>query len=195
MIADTLSMARAIDGPDAGNSLAKLAERHGLGVKGTEVVNALGKGRLDFTTEELARYGEYCINDVELTYALFKKLAVGFPPAEARLIARHAGAATGQEAEPLAVLQGLGLSTAGAATLLSHMTEEHFEAGQTVIRTGERSDSVRILIAGTADVCLPPEPGSPPFKLATFSPGTIFGEMALLTGAPRQVFATLKVGF
>jgi hypothetical protein len=43
-IADTLSMARALDGPDAGNSLAKLAERHGAGTKGDEVINALGKG-------------------------------------------------------------------------------------------------------------------------------------------------------
>jgi DNA polymerase I-like protein with 3'-5' exonuclease and polymerase domains len=85
-IADTLSMLRALDGPDAGNSLAKAAERYGLGVKGTEVVNALGKGRLDFTAEELARYGEYCINDVELTYELFKRLMAGFPLLELKLI-------------------------------------------------------------------------------------------------------------
>ena len=86
MIADTLSMARAIDGPDAGNSLAKLAERYGLGVKGDEVVNALGKGRLDFTPEELARYGDYCINDVELTYKLFAQMAQLMPKLEMRLI-------------------------------------------------------------------------------------------------------------
>ena len=49
-IADTLSMLRAIDGPDAGNSLAKAAERYGLGVKGDEVVNALGKGCLLYTS-------------------------------------------------------------------------------------------------------------------------------------------------
>lgn len=85
-IVDTLSMLRALDGPDAGNSLAKAAERYGLGVKGTEVVNAMGKGRLDFTAEELARYGEYCINDVELTYELFKRLMVGFPLLELKLI-------------------------------------------------------------------------------------------------------------
>ena len=85
-IADTLSMARALDGPDAGNSLAKLAERHGAGVKGDEVINALGKGRLDFTQEELARYAEYCINDTELTYKLFNKMAVGFPMVELKLI-------------------------------------------------------------------------------------------------------------
>lgn len=86
LIADTLSMARAIDGADAGNSLAKLAERYGLGVKGTEVVNALGKGRLDFTAEEMARYGDYCINDVELTYKLFQQMAPLMPKMEMRLI-------------------------------------------------------------------------------------------------------------
>lgn len=85
-IMDTLSMARAIDGPDAGNSLAKLAERHGLGVKGNEVINALGKRRLDFTPQELAAYGEYCINDTELTYKLAMKLLAGFPKEELQLI-------------------------------------------------------------------------------------------------------------
>lgn len=85
-IIDTLSMLRAIDGPDAGNSLAKAAERYGLGVKGTEVVNALGKRRLDFTPEELAAYGVYCINDVELTYKLAMELLEGFPKEELQLI-------------------------------------------------------------------------------------------------------------
>lgn len=85
-IADTLSMLRALDGPDAGNSLAKAAERYGLGVKGDEVVNALGKGRLDFSPEELQRYAQYCINDVDLTYDLFNRIAVGFPAVEFRLI-------------------------------------------------------------------------------------------------------------
>ena len=85
-IADTLSILRAIDGPDAGNSLAKAAERYGLGIKGDEVINALGKGRLDFTPEELDRYGQYCINDTELTYDLFQRIAVGFPQIEFRLI-------------------------------------------------------------------------------------------------------------
>jgi len=85
-IADTLSMLRAIDGPDAGNSLAKAAERYGLGIKGNEVVNALGKRRLDFTPKEMTAYCVYCINDVRLTYELFKRIAVGFPAIELRLI-------------------------------------------------------------------------------------------------------------
>jgi DNA polymerase len=85
-IADTLSMLRAIDGPDAGNSLAKAAERYGLGVKGDEVTNALGKKRQDFTREEMYYYAKYCMNDVKLTYDLFKRIAAGFPASELRLI-------------------------------------------------------------------------------------------------------------
>lgn len=87
-IADTLSMARALDGPDAGNSLAKLAERHGAGVKGDEVIHALGKGRLDFTAEELSRYGDYCCNDVALTYGLFDTLLPRLSSTEMHLIDR-----------------------------------------------------------------------------------------------------------
>jgi DNA polymerase len=85
-IADTLSMLRAIDGPHAGNSLAKAVERYGLGEKGDEVINALGKRRLDFTDEDMASYGEYCINDVELTQKLFTVLAPLMPVSELRLI-------------------------------------------------------------------------------------------------------------
>ena len=83
---DTLSMARAIHGISVGGSLAKLAEHYGIGVKGTEVVNALGKHLKDFTEEELARYGEYCVNDVDLTYDLFHKLMPHFNTQELSLI-------------------------------------------------------------------------------------------------------------
>lgn len=86
-IADTLSMARALLGTEGISlSLKSMAEYFGLGVKGTEVLNALNKGRIDFSPEDLARYGEYCINDVELTYDLFQQLADGFPMLELRLI-------------------------------------------------------------------------------------------------------------
>jgi DNA polymerase len=85
-IVDTLSMARAIHGTEVGGSLAKLAEYYALGVKGTEVLNALGKRRIDFNAEDLAKYGEYCKNDVVLTMDLFKNLSADFPPTELRLI-------------------------------------------------------------------------------------------------------------
>ncbi len=83
---DTLSMARAIHGISVGGSLAKLATHYELGEKGTEVVDALGKHLKDFTKEELAKYGEYCINDTELTYALFYKLLPHYNATELSLI-------------------------------------------------------------------------------------------------------------
>jgi len=84
---DTLSMARAIHGVDAGGSLAALAKRYEIGEKGDEVVNAKGKRKADFSPEELARYGEYCKNDVELTYTLFTRMmASGFAESELSLI-------------------------------------------------------------------------------------------------------------
>ena len=83
---DTLSMARAIHTIEVGGSLSALATYYGLGVKGTEVLDAKSKHRIDFTPEELARYGEYCKNDVELTYALFQELMQEFPTFELKLI-------------------------------------------------------------------------------------------------------------
>jgi DNA polymerase len=66
--------------------LKVLANHYDLGEKGTEVENALGLRRQDFSPEQLARYGEYCKNDVSLTYALFNAMAKDFPPTELRLI-------------------------------------------------------------------------------------------------------------
>ena len=85
-IADTLSMARALHGGEVGGSLKAMAEFYGLGVKGNEVVNALGKARLDFTEAQLATYGEYCRNDVKLTYGLFDAMLPRFPLIELKLV-------------------------------------------------------------------------------------------------------------
>ena len=83
---DTLSMARAIHGTEVGGSLAKLATYYNVGVKGEEVVNALGLRREDFPADQLARYGEYCKNDVALTYKIFKLMMQDFPTFELSLI-------------------------------------------------------------------------------------------------------------
>lgn len=83
---DTLSMGRALHGTEVGGSLKVLAQHYNIGVKGTEVDDAKGFHRADFTPEHLASYGEYCKNDVAITYRLFREMVHEFPPVELRLI-------------------------------------------------------------------------------------------------------------
>lgn len=86
IVADTLSMSRAVDGVNVKHSLAAVSARHGVGRKGTEVINALGKQRKDFTAEELEQYGKYCINDVDLCFRLFCRFGKHFTLEELEII-------------------------------------------------------------------------------------------------------------
>lgn len=84
---DTMSMARYMHGVHDSVSLAAMAQRYGVGEKGDEVINALGKRRADFSKAELTKYAEYCVNDVNLTYDIFASmLAAGFPMKELKVI-------------------------------------------------------------------------------------------------------------
>ena len=84
--ADTLCMGRALHGIEVGGSLKAMAERYKVGIKGEEVIAAKGLRRADFNDEKLSQYGDYCINDVEITYKLFHLMAKGFPKQEFRII-------------------------------------------------------------------------------------------------------------
>ena len=83
---DTLSMGRALHGTQVGGSLAVLAAYYGLGVKGEQVKHYINYFRKNFSKEELADYGEYCKNDVKLTWDLYGCMSQGFPASELRLI-------------------------------------------------------------------------------------------------------------
>lgn len=87
VVADTLSMSRAMFGVDAGHSLKALAERLSLPAKGDEVTRAIGLRRSDFTPSALHDYGEYCRLDTHLTYEAFRMMMLrGFPKAELKLV-------------------------------------------------------------------------------------------------------------
>jgi DNA polymerase len=83
---DTMSMARALLGPNASVSLASLAKHFKVGEKGTEVIKALGMRRADFNELTLSEYGDYCINDVVLTRAIYDKMIGDFPESELQII-------------------------------------------------------------------------------------------------------------
>jgi len=80
-------MGRALHGVDRSVSLKAMAERYGVGIKGTEVGNAIGLRRQGFTPSAMRDYAAYCRNDVDLTYDIFHKMmAAGFPKGELKLI-------------------------------------------------------------------------------------------------------------
>jgi DNA polymerase I-like protein with 3'-5' exonuclease and polymerase domains len=85
-IADTLSMGRAIHGIEVGNSLDKLTQHYKLGQKGDDTRWAINLRREDFTAQQLAQYGAYCVNDVNLTYDLFRTLMPMFKMSELKLV-------------------------------------------------------------------------------------------------------------
>ena len=81
MLIDTMSMAQALGVPTIAGSASlatciRLLQEAGYAVppKGTEVLDALGKRRADFTPQQWAAYREYCKNDTDITWFLFKIL-------------------------------------------------------------------------------------------------------------------------
>jgi len=83
---DTMCMSKPKHQMTEGSSLKALADYYGIGEKGAEVENTLGKRRVDFSESEMQDFADYCIQDVELTYKLFNELRKGFPPHELMII-------------------------------------------------------------------------------------------------------------
>lgn len=83
---DTLSISRAVHPPNVKHNLDFIAKMHGLGgkVKGDNLVNT--KGKRDLTEDELIALGEYCADDVEDTYKLYKIMEPFIPEDELKLI-------------------------------------------------------------------------------------------------------------
>lgn len=68
-------------------------------------------------------------------------------------------------------------------SLLDIMVIKEYAPGQAIVREGEAGDAFYILRSGTASVLKDSEGGR---KLNTVQAGEFFGELALLTGGPRQ---------
>ena len=83
---DTMGMGQLLHGLTESVSLKNLSRLYNIGEKGTEVLDALGKHRKDFSPNDLDSYGKYCINDVDLTYHLFHHMISKFTAIEIKLI-------------------------------------------------------------------------------------------------------------
>jgi DNA polymerase len=82
---DTLSMARGLHSNDIGAALDDVARYYGVGNKLAGVLEQ-AKGVRVLSKELYAKMAAYCAQDVELTLAIFKRMAATFPAVEMALI-------------------------------------------------------------------------------------------------------------
>ncbi len=86
--------------------------------------------------------------------------------------------------EPLA-----GLAPEDLTILSARFERRHFAPGETIVEFGAPAGELFFLARGTASVTVSLSSGATK-RLATFSPGMAFGEMALLDRAPRSAVVT-----
>ena len=82
---DTLSMARGLHSNEIGASLDEVAQYYGRGSKIDGVLETT-KGVLDWTPAMNQEVGKYCVQDVDLTYDIFRDMHKVFPADEMDLV-------------------------------------------------------------------------------------------------------------
>jgi hypothetical protein len=75
--------------------------------------------------------------------------------------------------------------------LAGHLVAAPFAAGDVITRQGAVAHWLYLLVDGQADVWLD-TPGMQRRRVATLEPGSVFGEMGMMTGAPRRATVTAK---
>lgn len=71
------------------------------------------------------------------------------------------------------------------ATVIDAFQKKAFTSGDNIITQGDEGDYYYILDSGSADAMLSKPVGSPEIKVAEYSSGGAFGELALIHGEPR----------
>lgn len=70
------------------------------------------------------------------------------------------------------------------------MQERFYKGGSTIITSGAPGESMFVVFEGLVDVMVSLAEGQPETRVARLKAGTFFGEMSMMTGAPRS--ATVK---
>ena len=114
--------------------------------------------------------------------ATFGKVLKASPHARAELATAAHRMAVGRFIKSATVLGDL--SAAALAQLAEHVHERSVAAGEIVIRRGDAGEECYLVRDGELEVI--DDSADPERRLATLCTGMLFGEAALLTGAPRN---------
>jgi len=110
--------------------------------------------------------------------------------AEDDLLASQAAAASpGSEVPFFETSVVAQLNAAEIALVEKHVERLVYEPGRVVFREGDPANEFFIVARGTASAFLRPAGGAD-IRLITFSPGTVFGELAFLDAGPRSATVT-----
>jgi CRP/FNR family cyclic AMP-dependent transcriptional regulator len=82
-----------------------------------------------------------------------------------------------------------GLDPAALERVAAGMRSRRFKRGEVIFHIGDPGDALFVMVEGEVKISLPSETGEEAF-LATLGKGDVFGELALLDGAPRSATAT-----
>ena len=80
------------------------------------------------------------------------------------------------------------LDPAALERLALGMRSRRFRRGEVIFHIGDPGDALFVIVSGEVKISLPSETGDEAI-LATLKPGDVFGELALLDGAPRSASA------
>jgi CRP/FNR family transcriptional regulator, cyclic AMP receptor protein len=82
-----------------------------------------------------------------------------------------------------------GLDDAALGRVAASVRSRRFRRGEVIFHAGDPGDALFVIVSGEIKISLPSEAGEEAI-LVRLQPGDVFGELALLDGAPRSATAT-----